>query len=58
MQVIVITNYDNKEEKVAIENVTSISDCQSTVAINFKDDDGCNKTQFIRLDGYTDLMVR
>ena len=58
MQVIVITNYDNKEEKMAIENVTSISEFQSKVAINFKDDDGCNKTQFIGLDGYTELRIR
>ncbi len=58
MQVMVITNYDNKEEKVAIENATSISEFQSTVAINFKDDDGCNKTQFIGLDGYTELIIR
>ena len=58
MQVIVITNYNNKEEREAIENVISISENQSTVAINFRDDEGHNKTQFVGLDGYTELMIR
>ena len=58
MQVIVKTNYDNKEMKEVIENVTSMSEVNSTVAISFKDDDGHNKTQYIGLDGYTELIVR
>lgn len=58
MQVVVKTTYDNKEEKEVIENVTSMSEFKSTVAINFKDDEGHNKTQFLALDGYTELIVR
>lgn len=58
MQVIIKTNYNNEEAKEAIENVTSMSELNSVVAVNFKDDDGRNKTQFIKLDGYTELIVR
>ena len=58
-QVIIKTNYNGQEEKEAIDNVASISAASiDNVAINFKDNDGRNKTQFIKLDGYTELILR
>lgn len=58
MQVIVKTNYDGQEAREAIENVTSVSRLNiDSVAVNFMDD-GRSKTQFIKLDGYTELIVR
>lgn len=58
MQVIIKTNYDGQEAKEVMENVTSISSFDGKVALNFKDDAGHNKTQFLGLDGYTELIVR
>lgn len=59
MQVIVKTNYDGQEAQEAIENVSSLSVAfGENVAVNFKGDDGRSKTQFIKLDGYTELILR
>lgn len=58
MQIIVKTAYNGKEERETIENVTTVCQLDDTVAISFKADDGRNKTQYIKLDGYTELIVR
>lgn len=59
MQVIVKTNYDGKEAREAIENVASVCRLDLyNVAVYFKDDDGLNKMQVIKLDGYTELILR
>lgn len=58
MQIIVKTAYNGKEEREAIENVTTVCQLDDTVAISFKADDGRSKTQYIKLDGYTELIVR
>lgn len=59
MQIIVRTNYDGQEAREAIENVTSLSVASNdNVAVNFKDSYGRSKTRLIKLDGYTDLILR
>lgn len=55
MQVIIDNEIKGKE---AIDCVTSISKVKDDVcAINFRTNDG-NKTRLIKLDGYTNLIVR
>lgn len=58
MQIIVKTAYNGKEEREAIENVTTLCQLDGVVVISFKADDGRGKTQYIKLDGYTELIVR
>ena len=58
MEVIVKTTYNGKEEKECIENVISIIPFRDLVAVSSKDQNGNGKTQYIALDGYTDLIVR
>lgn len=58
MEIIVKTTYNGKEEKEVIENVMSIFSLNDQVKVNFKDNDGRFKTQYLKLDGYTDLIVR
>ena len=58
MEVIVKTTYNGIEQKESIENVISIMPFRDLVAVAFKDQYGNGKTQFIALDGYTDLIVR
>ncbi len=58
MQVIVTVNYNGYEEKEVIENVMSIFSLNDKVAVNFKDNDGRFKTQYLTLDGYTELIIR
>lgn len=58
MEIIVKTTYNGKEEKEVIENVMSIFSLNDQVAVNFKDSDGRFKTQHLKLDGYTDLIIR
>ena len=59
MQVIVKTNYDGQEIKESINCVTSISGAfKDSIAINFKDDSGHCKTQFLVLDGNTELIIK
>lgn len=58
MEIIVKTTYNGKEEKEVIENVMSIFSLNDKVAVNFKDNDGRFKTQYLTLDGYTDLIIR
>lgn len=58
MEIIVKTTYNEKEEKEVIENVMSIFSINDQVAVNFKDNDGRFKTQYLKLDGYTDLIIR
>lgn len=58
MQVIVKTNYNNKEANEVIEPVTSVMEFGRIVAINIKYADGAGKTQYIGLDGHTELIIR
>lgn len=60
MQVIIVkTNCDGQETREVIENVTNLSAAfNHNVTVDFKDDNGRSKTQFIKLDGYTELIVR
>ena len=58
LETIVKTTYNGKEEKEVIENVMSIFSLNDKVAVNFKDNDGRFKTQYLTLDGYTDLIIR
>lgn len=58
MQVIVKTNYDGKEAAEVIENVVLMSSIDDVVSVTFTAEDGRKMTGYIRLDGYTELIVR
>lgn len=58
MQAIVKTNYNGKEERQVIEMVTSICQLNSCVSISYVEDNGDKKTQYIALDGYTEIVLR
>lgn len=57
MQIIIITNYNGIQKKEVIENVSSISHLKNVVAVNFSTANG-QKTQFVVLDGYTEILIR
>lgn len=58
MQVIVKTNYNNKEEKEVIENVRCISECGFKVLLCIVDNEGCKTVRSVVLNGYTELIIR
>lgn len=54
MEVIVKTTYDGKEQKECVDGVLSVQNAGNGVVAIVKSD----TTQYIGLDGYTEIIVR